>query len=44
MKNEIHHRNFGELLSDAVYFEQLASQENNVLKRKRFVCKGITIF
>lgn len=42
MKNEIHHRNFGQLLSDAIFFERLAKQESNEHAQKRFVRSSIT--
>ena len=42
MKNELHHRNFGQLLSDAIFFEQLASNENDELRCKRFVRASIS--
>lgn len=37
MDSEIHHRNFGQLLSDAIFFERLAAEKPDDLIRKRYV-------
>lgn len=36
MENEIHHRSFAYLFSDAIYFERLARDEADDLKRRRY--------
>ena len=41
MKNEIHHRDFGLLLSDAIFFEKLARNESNEQIRKRYARSSI---
>jgi hypothetical protein len=41
MENEIHHRSFAYLLSDAIFFERLARNETDDLKRKRYVRSSI---
>ncbi len=37
MDNEIHHRSFGQLFSDAIFFERLATEEKDETVKKRYL-------
>ncbi len=41
MEHEIHHRSFGYLLSDAIFFERLARNETNDIIKRRYVRSSV---
>ena len=41
--NEIHHRNFGQLLSDSIFFERIARSEDDQIIQRKYARSSIVM-